>query len=369
MAATSVPVLLYHRINYDNDVLSIPPELFEAHLKYLKEEGYVSIDKQELAEFMKTGKKSFDKAILITFDDGYLDTWVYAYPLLKKYGFKAILFVVTWNVEEDEFVGLNLDDYYSGRIPKERLPDCSGQIVIEDGAKKRKFPRLCWMELRQMEQSGVFDIQPHSKFHRKVYASDSIVDFNRPRDRLSAWHMVKGDERYGTPDFHRKPELAARQFEADKELRDELAEYVATHGYIEFFKTAQWREKLESIVDNYTRKNGRIGKFETDEQMKMRIRTELDVARGEVGWEMKKRCDAFAWPWGAYNDTSLEIAKSLGYRYLFTTRAGSNGFGDSPLHIKRFGVWKKDLDWFKSRIRLYSNKLLAKAYGAVYRKI
>ncbi|WP_025209481.1 polysaccharide deacetylase family protein [Hippea sp. KM1] len=369
---TSIPVLLYHHINYDDDVLSIPPELFEEHLKFLKSEGYEGITKEQLGQYLIDGKKSWkDKAVLITFDDGYLDTWVYAYPLLKKYGFQAMAFIVTWTIEEDEYCGFNLEDYWNGKIKKENIPNCSSTYSIEHGYKIKTVRRLCWEEVREMERSGIIDIQPHSKTHRKIYASDNIIDFNHPRDRLSAWTMIRGDERFGTPDFERKPELAAREFTADEELRNRLYKHVIDNGFIRFFKKPSWRDELFKIVEDYKKEKGseKIGEFESEEEQRRRIKTELEVAKGEVGYEVRKICEAFSWPWGAYTPLSLEIAKEVGFKYLFTTKRGSNSPGDSPLEIKRFGVWKKDLDWFKSRVRLYSNKLLSKAYGAVYRKI
>lgn len=51
---TSVPVLLYHHINEEG----IPPELFEEQLKFLRGEGYKSIGLEELALYMKEGKKT-----------------------------------------------------------------------------------------------------------------------------------------------------------------------------------------------------------------------------------------------------------------------------------------------------------------------
>ncbi len=356
----SVPVLLYHHINYDSGALSIPPELFEEHLKFLKSEGYESITKEQLGEYMENGKKTWrDKAVLLTFDGGFLDTWVYAYPLLKKYSFKAILFLVTWTVEEDEFTGLNLEDYWSGKIPKERLPNCSSTFSLEFGYRVKTVRRLCWEEVRTMERSGVIDVEPHSKTHRKVYASDELVDFNRPKDKLSAWHMVKGDERFGTPDFERKPELVAKEFTAYQDLRDELAGYVVENGYAEFFKKPNWRRELENIVENYKRRKGveRIGEFETEEEQRKRIKTELEVAKGEVGYEVRKVCEAFSWPWGAYTPLSLKLAKEVGFRYLFTLKPGTNSPGNSPLEIKRLGVWKRDLNWFKSLVRHFSERV------------
>ncbi len=358
MSDISVPVLLYHHINYDDGVLSVAPELFEEQLKFLKNEGYVSIGAQELGEFMTTGKRNFEKAVVITIDDGYLDTWVYAYPLIKKYGFKAIAFIVSWNVEEDEFLGFNLDDYYSGKIKKEMIPKCSANFIVENGVKKRLERRLCWREIREMDKTGIIDIEPHSKFHRKVYASDKIVGFNYPRDILSEWSNVKGDTRLGTPDFEKKPEFISREFIAFQDLRDRLAQHVRDNGYLQFFEKANWIGELKEIMNDYKKEKNtdKIGEWETEDEQRKRVKTDLEVSKGEIGWEVKKICESFSWPWGAYNDTSLEIAKEVGFKYIFTTKPGTNSYGDSPYEIKRIGVWKKDLDWFKKRVRLYSSK-------------
>ena len=348
-----VPVLLYHHINYDDNVLAVSPELFEEQLKFLKSEGYESIGTKELGEFLTTGKKDFDKGIVITIDDGYLDTWVYAYPLLKKYGFRAIVFVVSWTVEEDEYLGFNLDDYYEGKITKDMIPKCSANYVVENGRRKKQERRLCWREVREMDKSGVIDIEPHSKFHRRIYASDKIIGFNHPQHKLSAWSAIKGDERLGTPDFLRKPEFIAREFTAYQDLRDRLAQYVLDNGYIKFFDKQGWKDELNSVVEAYKKEKNsdKIGEWESEKDQIKRIRSELEVSKGEIGWEVKKICESFSWPWGAYNEMSLKIAKEVGFECIFTTKPGFNYYGDSQYEIKRLGIWKKDMDWFKSLLK------------------
>lgn len=90
---TRVPVLMYHSVN-DNPVgvaqLSVRSADFESQIQYLKEKGYTAITFAELKN-----AKRYQKPILITFDDGYLDNYQYAYPILKKYGCKATIFLVT----------------------------------------------------------------------------------------------------------------------------------------------------------------------------------------------------------------------------------------------------------------------------------
>ncbi len=359
----SVPVLLYHHINYDKDVLSISPEAFEAHLKYLKQEGFVSIDDEELAQYLIEGKRDWKKAIVITFDDGYLDTWVWAYPLLKKYNFKALLFLVTWNVEEEESLGFNLDDVHAGKIPLERLPKCEAQYAIIDGYRHKQESRLCWSEVRFMDKSGIIKVLPHSRMHQKVYASDKIIGFNRPKEKLSFFDDVRQDKRYGTLEFEKKPEYAYNEFILDKQLNDLLHKYVLDNGYLEFFKKENFSKELEAIVDNYKKENGQIGVFEINEQRYLRVLQDLKLAKGELETEIRRKTYSLAWPWGAYDEISIKAAKDVGFKYLFTTKNGANAAGGSVLEIKRFRVWKSDLDWFKKRIQIYSNALLSNVYS------
>ncbi len=207
-----------------------------------------------------------------------------------------------------------------------------------------------------MEESGIIDIEPNSKFHRQVYASDKIKGFNSPHNTVVQDSMVRGDERLGTPNFERKPEFAAREFIAYQDLRDRLIQYVKGNGYIQFFNKVNWKDELYSIIDDYKKEKNtdKIGQWETNEEQYKRIKTDLEVSKGEIGWETKKICKAFAWPWGAYNETSLKIAKEIGFEYLFTTKQGRNSFGDSPFEIKRIHINKQGMDWFKNIIELYS---------------
>lgn len=96
----NIPILLYHKVkNFisstrpsakENDFcLSI--DTFEKQMKYLKEKGYSSIDFYDLA---KTNSPDSKKSFIITFDDGYEDIYLNAYPILKKYGFTATIFLV-----------------------------------------------------------------------------------------------------------------------------------------------------------------------------------------------------------------------------------------------------------------------------------
>ncbi|GAB4558787.1 MAG: hypothetical protein Kow0047_04200 [Anaerolineae bacterium] len=97
-----VPILMYHYISappadadkYRRD-LSVTPELFESHLRYLRDAGYTSISLAELLDHLMTGAPLPERPIILTFDDGYADQYQNAFPLLVAYGFKAAFFVIT----------------------------------------------------------------------------------------------------------------------------------------------------------------------------------------------------------------------------------------------------------------------------------
>lgn len=92
---TKVIVLNYHKIDNMNISLSVLPEDFEQQMQYLYDHGYHTITPDDLYNSLEGTEELPDNPVLITFDDGYRDNYDNAYPILKKYGFKATVFVVT----------------------------------------------------------------------------------------------------------------------------------------------------------------------------------------------------------------------------------------------------------------------------------
>jgi peptidoglycan/xylan/chitin deacetylase (PgdA/CDA1 family) len=91
-----VPVLSYHHFAERCDsVLCTPALMFEQHMKTLKDNGYSAISTAELSEFLAFRKAIPKKAVVIHLDDGYRSSYDIAYPVLKKYGFTATLFIYT----------------------------------------------------------------------------------------------------------------------------------------------------------------------------------------------------------------------------------------------------------------------------------
>ena len=105
--AVGVPVLNYHRIDSGiRHSLVVPPEEFKKQMQYLHNEGYHSITLDELYDYVTKGTELPDKPVLITFDDGYIDNYQHAMPILKEYNMKATLFMISGSVGENRFVAL-----------------------------------------------------------------------------------------------------------------------------------------------------------------------------------------------------------------------------------------------------------------------
>jgi peptidoglycan/xylan/chitin deacetylase (PgdA/CDA1 family) len=117
MIQYQLPVLLYHRIvNSKKETgrhkIYVFKDKFEAQLKFLKENGYETITFHDLASPLPPSPQGegpgVRSKIILTFDDGYEDNYTILFPLLKKYGFKAVILLVTqkkdnsWGIQEGE---------------------------------------------------------------------------------------------------------------------------------------------------------------------------------------------------------------------------------------------------------------------------
>lgn len=92
-----VPVLMYHAVTsevWGNESLFVDPDVLERHFQYLLEEGYTPIFFEDLNHVT-----DYEKPVILTFDDGYLDNYEQLYPLLQAYQFKATIFVVTSSMD------------------------------------------------------------------------------------------------------------------------------------------------------------------------------------------------------------------------------------------------------------------------------
>lgn len=128
-----VPILMYHNItpDTDGDDMNITPEVFEAQLDALLDAGYQTISLLEMGLYMRYGAELPENPILITFDDGYLSNYEYAYPALRERGMKASFFVIGVSMGKDTYkdTGHEMNPHFSMAQAQEMLD--SGLIEVQ----------------------------------------------------------------------------------------------------------------------------------------------------------------------------------------------------------------------------------------------
>jgi peptidoglycan/xylan/chitin deacetylase (PgdA/CDA1 family) len=91
------PILTYHTIGDYGCVLpagiNTPIEVFRSQMDYLHQYGWRVLPLQEMVDHITSGQTLDGKTLAITFDDGYDDHFLHAYPILKEYGFPATIFL------------------------------------------------------------------------------------------------------------------------------------------------------------------------------------------------------------------------------------------------------------------------------------
>ena len=109
--AAIVPILMYHHLSdlppdasELQETWTVAPKNFEAQIKLVAERGYRTITMAQLVAHLKRGQPLPAKPIIISFDDGWVDDYVVAYPVLKKYNFIGTFFVYTNAIGHKQFL-------------------------------------------------------------------------------------------------------------------------------------------------------------------------------------------------------------------------------------------------------------------------
>ncbi len=144
-----IPVLMYHSIGYEKgNTVRLPKEKFKAQMKYLKDKGYVTLSLDQAYDFFVSNKSVPEKALVLTFDDGYLDNYVEAFPILKELDFKATIFIITdlvgkvpgyMNIEQLKELQANKIDIESHTVFHENLKQLSYEKQLKTLKESKYF--------------------------------------------------------------------------------------------------------------------------------------------------------------------------------------------------------------------------------------
>ncbi len=133
----NVPIIMYHLFLKDSSKWGkfiLPPDQFANDIAYIKERGYEPIFFSQLIDYVENGTPLPQKPIMITFDDGYYNNYLYAFPVLKQYDCKAVFSVIG-----------KYADLYS-----------------QTGEANAYYTHATWSQIDEMLSSGLVEIQNHS---------------------------------------------------------------------------------------------------------------------------------------------------------------------------------------------------------------
>lgn len=138
----SVPIITYHSIDKSGSVISTAPYVFRRQMKHLSELGYQAIPLRELAASLNSKTAFPAKTVVLTFDDGFKNFYLEAFPILSEYNFSGTVFLVT------DFCG--------------KYNDWPGNPT--------SFPRselLSWEEIKELDSYGI-EFGSHTRTHQDL---------------------------------------------------------------------------------------------------------------------------------------------------------------------------------------------------------
>jgi len=183
MRTAHIPILMYHYLStppanadiYRRD-LSVPPELFAAHLDRLQTEGYTTISLYDLVAHLQQGTPLPSKPVILTFDDGYRDNYENAFPLLRERQMTATFFVVM------EFINQERPEYLTWAMVHEMY--AGGMSIEVHGVdhttlRKRSRADLEFQALRSYETlQNLLGVRPRFlSYPAGEYDADTIAVF------------------------------------------------------------------------------------------------------------------------------------------------------------------------------------------------
>ena len=194
-----VPVLMYHSIAVEKgNPIRMPVEQFDKEMKYIKDQGYTTLTMKELYDYFENKVPVPTKSVVITLDDGYEDNYTAAFPVLKKYGLKATIFMITSTIDVN--------------------PKC-----------------LTSAQLKEMDKAGI-EIESHTVTHTDLDTLSYSQQLAELKDSKTALENLLGR----TVDYVAYPE---------GRYNDDTVKAVAATGYKMAFTTnGRWSDKSDGIL-------------------------------------------------------------------------------------------------------------------------
>ncbi len=173
-----VPILMYHSINpVENPPMKrliVSPQTLQRQMRFLKNNHYNVLPLEAIADLIREKKKIPPRTLAITFDDGYKDNYIYAFPILKKYNLPATMFIIINEVGRPQNDRLSWDEiktmqdlglitFGSHALGPEPLIN----IKSQDGLKKEIFDSKKILEEKLASKVTTFSY-PGGRFNDEI---------------------------------------------------------------------------------------------------------------------------------------------------------------------------------------------------------
>jgi len=321
---------------------TIEPESFQEQLRYLAENGYATLSCDQFCDHLEGVRPVGERSVLLTIDDGRRSVWTFAYPLLKKYGLRATVFLIPGFVRKDSTLRPNLEDLWAGRC---RPDDLREDRVDGD-------PLINWAEAAAMHRDGVIDIQSHTTYHHHIFTGSEVIDFCRP-DRggmiydlpmSPGWEqkILDGGRKtlWGMPIYEHAPLMAGRpRYIDDPEVAEGCIRKVAASGGPGFFYRPSWRRELIDFCRQAGSRGRSPGRFQSPKEAAAAIRKDLEGCRRRIEDHLEgHRVRHLCYPYGVGSDLSVRLSRESGYVSNFWSirrDRRTNQPGNDPFAIVR----------------------------------
>jgi peptidoglycan/xylan/chitin deacetylase (PgdA/CDA1 family)/CelD/BcsL family acetyltransferase involved in cellulose biosynthesis len=297
----SARILYYHRVNDDKDRFfgAISTDLFEHHMRYIARH-YRVLSIGDLIDHLEEGD-SAEPVIAITFDDGYEDNYRNAFPILRRYGLPATIFLTTGSIDSGEPLWF------------ERLAAAVKATSKESIDLEIDIPRRLWMR-NETERLQA---------HEQIFAVMRLMKDHDRRDRL-------------------------------EEVLRQLGSPIASNSGNHMLSWDQIRLMKANGIDfgGHTVSHPFLSKVTPEE-----ARWEVSECKRRIEEELQQPAEFFAYPNGREEDFAAfnkELLRAAGYRAAMTTIWGVNDRSTDRMELRRGGPWEAHpamfaykLDWYQ----------------------
>jgi peptidoglycan/xylan/chitin deacetylase (PgdA/CDA1 family) len=292
-------ILMYHRVANlatDHHALAVTPEHFAAHLSYLS----ATCQPMRLLDLIDALQQHAlpKRAVAITFDDGYVDNYQQAYPLLKKARLPATIFVTAGML--DGVREFWWDDLERLLLLPAQLPN---ELQISINGQTYAWPTGSMTDRRKMHEAVYWLVRPLPHNAREKVLND-----------LADWASMT---QTGRPDYR-----AVTTSELMTLAQSDLIE-----------------------IGGHTLHHPQLSSLSPDMQT-----SEIVGGCQRLEMILERTVQSFAYPYGDFSETTAAIVCAAGFRTACTTRHGSIESGNDLFQLRRCAVSDWDITTFKQKL-------------------